>query len=120
MTHRLETQRPPVKEHARANSRWEARGYDDLKHPVWGEPGTVESPEPPEVVAATTATAGIPGTWGPPGCTVPANQVAVMNGSITAVPDTAWTTGQHMQTQTAGAAGRVCWTGSAWVGGAAP
>jgi hypothetical protein len=45
-----------------------------------------------------------------------------MNGvpyTIKASPLTAWTTGQYMQTATAGAPGRVTWTGTAWVGGVA-
>ena len=69
---------------------------------------------------ATGATAGIPGSWTPAGSAVPANQAAVIGSTITASPATPWTTGQYVQTQTAGAAGRVTWTGSAWVGGAAP
>ena len=67
---------------------------------------------------ATGATAGIPGTWTPPGSTPPASPAA-MTG-IVASPGTAWTSGQYVQTGTAGAAGRTTWTGSAWVGGAAP
>ena len=76
---------------------------------------------------ARTATAGIPGTWGPAGLkppvTPPATQTDVIQGkpvAVTASPTSAWTTGQYVQTQTAGAAGRVCWTGSNWVGGVAP
>jgi hypothetical protein len=77
----------------------------------------------PAAVYATGATAGIPGSWTPAGSIVPATQTAVMTGkplTITATPGTAWTTGQYVQTQTAGASGRVSWTGTAWVGGAAP
>lgn len=70
------------------------------------------------VVPATGATAGIPGTFTPPGSTPPAN-VAGMAG-ITASPATPWTTGQFVQTGTAGAAGRSSWSGTDWVGGAAP
>jgi hypothetical protein len=70
------------------------------------------------VVPATGATAGIPGTFTPPGSTPPAN-VAGMTG-IVASPTTPWTTGQFVQTGTAGAAGRATWTGSGWVGGVAP
>ena len=43
-----------------------------------------------------------------------------MSGGIVANPLTPWTSGQFVQTGTAGAAGRVTWSGSAWVGGAAP
>jgi hypothetical protein len=77
----------------------------------------------PAAIYASGATAGIPGSWTPASCIVPASQTAVMAGyprTITASPGTAWTTGQYVQTLTAGAAGRVCWTGTAWVGGAAP
>lgn len=77
-------------------------------------PSLWEAAGPP----ATGATAGIPGTWTPPGSAPPAN-VASMGG-IVATPATPWTTGQFMQTATAGAAGRCTWTGSAWVGGVAP
>jgi hypothetical protein len=75
---------------------------------------------PPVVVPATGATAGIPGSWTPAGCTPPADVAAVQGGAIVATPQTGWTTGQFVQTQTAGAAGRCCWTGTDWVGGAAP
>jgi hypothetical protein len=77
----------------------------------------------PAAVYATGATAGIPGAWTPAGSIAPRTQADAMAGkptTITASPATAWTTGQYVQTQTAGAPGRVCWTGSAWVGGAAP
>jgi hypothetical protein len=77
----------------------------------------------PARVYAAGANAGIPGAWTPAGAVVPATQLDVMQGKpvpIVASPGTAWTTGQFVQTATAGAPGRVCWTGSAWVGGAAP
>jgi hypothetical protein len=67
---------------------------------------------------ATGATAGTPGTFTPGGSTPPAN-VAGMTG-LTASPATAWTTGQYVQTQTAGSAGEAHWTGSAWASGMAP
>lgn len=116
---RLDTQRPPRTKHVRPNARQYARGYDTVPHDTWGEASTV----PPTPTWATGATAGIPGTWTPGGSVVPADQTSVMTGNpvpITASPATAWTTGQYVQTQTAGAAGRVCWTGTSWVGGAAP
>ena len=69
---------------------------------------------------ATGATAGIPGTWQPAGATPPANLVALQSGSVVATPNTGWTSGQYVQTGTAGAAGRATWTGTGWVGGAAP
>jgi hypothetical protein len=69
-------------------------------------------------IPATGATAGIPGTWTPPGST-PRSSPATMSG-IVASPATAWTSGQYVQTLTEGAAGRTTWTGTGWVGGVAP
>jgi hypothetical protein len=74
-------------------------------------------------VVATGATAGIPGSWTPAGSAAPYTVADLQGGrpvTVTATPGTAWTTGQFVQTSTAGAAGRACWTGSGWVGGAAP
>jgi hypothetical protein len=113
---RLDTMRPPTRLHVRKNYRYYMRGYDTSLHEPWGDSITGGGTALP----ATTAYAGIPGDWGPVGCAVPAAQANVIGSSIVAVPTTPWTTGQHVQTLTAGAAGRVCWTGSAWVGGAAP
>jgi hypothetical protein len=87
-------------------------GYYEASYP----PSLFAPPLPP----ATGATAGIPGTWTPPGSQVPPNLAAVTSWGIVASPATAWTSGQFVQTGTAGAAGRATWTGSAWVGGAAP
>jgi hypothetical protein len=116
MTNRLDTQRQPSKLHVRKNPRRMARGYDVTPHEIWGDSyaggGTA--------LPATTGYAGIPGDFGPVGCAIPATQAAIIGSSIVAVPSTAWTTGQYVQSQVAGAAGRACWTGSAWVGGAAP
>jgi hypothetical protein len=87
-------------------------GYYDTSYPpsVW---------EPP-VIPATGATAGTPGTWTPPGSTPPASSSGATSAGIVATPLTAWTTGQYVQGTLAGAAGRMCWTGTAWVGGVAP
>jgi hypothetical protein len=73
-----------------------------------------------ETTPATGAAAGTPGTWTPAGADPPADVAALQASSITASPATPWTTGQYVQTATAGAAGQACWTGSGWVGGAAP
>lgn len=81
-------------------------------------PSLYAPPPPPVVVPATGASAGIPGTFTPPGSTPPAN-VAGMTGII-ATPATPWTSGQYVQTGTTGAAGRTAWSGTNWVGGAAP
>jgi hypothetical protein len=87
-------------------------------------PGYYEASYPPSVLhpapRATGATAGIPGAWTPPGSQVPPNPAAVTSWGVVASPATPWTSGQFVQTGVAGAAGRVTWTGSAWVGGAAP
>ena len=90
-----------------------APGYYDQSYP----PSLWEDTTPP-VVPATGATAGIPGTWTPPGSTPPASVATI--GAVTASPTTPWTTGQFVQTATAGAAGRATWSGSGWVGGVAP
>lgn len=114
---RLELQKSPSKLHARKNNRDYVRGYDTNPHDTWGESlfGVGQPPAP-----ATGATAGIPGSWTPAGAAAPANLSAVAAAGIVASPATPWTTGQFVQTATAGAPGRVTWTGSAWVGGVAP
>lgn len=114
---RLDTMRTPSRLHARKNARWYLRGYDDSTHEVWGDSVVAgSSPKP----AVSTGYAGIPGSFGPDGSALPATAAAVIGSSIVAVPDTPWTTGQFIQTATAGAAGRVSWSGTAWVSGAAP
>jgi hypothetical protein len=73
---------------------------------------------PPNVdkgaVAATGATAGMPGYFTPTGATTPAN-LAALTG-ITASPNTAWTAGQYVITADHIGAH---WSGSAWVVGVA-
>jgi hypothetical protein len=71
---------------------------------------------------SSTATAGTPGTWGPVGSTPPssvANLIAGTPAIVTASPATAWTTGQYVQTGTAGTPGQAHWSGTAWVAGTA-
>lgn len=78
---------------------------------------------PPVAVPSTGATAGIPGTWTPPGSTPPATAADLAAGvpnAVVANPATPWTSGQYVQTATAGVAGRASWSGTDWVGGAAP
>jgi hypothetical protein len=73
-------------------------------------------------VAATGATAGIPGTWTPSGSSPPASVAALIAEDpeeVIATPLTAWTTGQYIQTQTAGVPGRAHWNSTAWVAGVA-
>lgn len=90
-----------------------ARYYDESLPPsLWG--GTDQG------VPSRGATAGIPGSWTPAGSTPPADPAALGRGNVVASPATAWTSGQYVQTRTTGPAGRATWTGTAWVGGAAP
>jgi hypothetical protein len=65
--------------------------------------------------AATTATAGKPGFYGPTGAANPANLAAM--SSITAIPSTNWTVGQFVNVADAS---RAYWSGSAWVAGVHP
>jgi hypothetical protein len=68
------------------------------------------------------ATAGVPGSWTPAGSSPPATVAALIAGTpnaVTASPATAWTTGQYVQTGTAGVPGQAHWSGTAWVAGAA-
>lgn len=105
---------PPARDVKRPNQRW------DRQRPSTRGAGPTDdhgNPDPSPGMA-TGATAGIPGTWTPTGGLPPADPASM--GGIVASPATPWTTGQYVQTQLAGAAGRTCWTGSAWVGGAAP
>lgn len=72
---------------------------------------------------ATGATAGIPGSFTPGGSITPDSPAMLAQNNpvrVTASPATPWTTGQYVQTATAGAAGRASWSGSNWVSGAAP
>ena len=76
-----------------------------------------------DLVPATGATAGIPGTWTPAGSVRPdsvPDLVAGVPNAVVASPTTAWTAGQFVQTATIGAAGRATWSGTSWVGGVAP
>jgi len=97
-----------------------------LEDLLYGDPATL--PAPDDVLdlfssggaaLATGATAGIPGTWTPGGSGVPASVTALQGASISASPNTAWTTGQYVQTGTAGVSGQAHWSGSAWVSGVA-
>lgn len=66
----------------------------------------------PGTTAATGATAGSPGSFTPPGSTVPADLAAL--STLTATPATAWTTGQHV---ILGDASHAHWNGTAWASG---
>jgi hypothetical protein len=83
-----------------------------------------EESYPPSVLGyASGATAGIPGSWSPAGAIAPKSPAELSQGyplAVTANPATPWTTGQYVQTATAGIPGRATWTGTNWVSGAAP
>lgn len=64
---------------------------------------------------ATGADAGAPGTFTPEGSHTPAD-LAALDG-VTANPETAWTTGQHV---VLGDTSTAYWDGTAWVAGTAP
>jgi hypothetical protein len=70
-------------------------------------------------VDATGATAGTPGTWTPSGSVPPASVAALQSSSIVASPATAWTTGQFVQTGTAGTSGQAYWDADSWESGVA-
>jgi hypothetical protein len=65
------------------------------------------------------ASAGAPGTWVPSSAPMPASVAALQASAIAANPTTPWTSGQYVQTGTAGAAGEAHWDGTAWVAGRA-
>lgn len=70
-------------------------------------------PEPPdEGTPATGAIAGTPGTFTPAGATPPADLAAC--ASLTATPNAAWATGQHV---VLGDATHAHWDGAAWAAG---
>jgi hypothetical protein len=103
----------------------------DLEAALYGDTvGSAHLPTPDEVLGmfgggaalATGATAGTPGTWTPSGSALP-NDVASLQGAspaIVASPNTAWATGEYVQTETAGAPGQAHWNGTAWIAGPTP
>jgi hypothetical protein len=105
----------------------DAAALTSLEDLLYGDPATL--PAPDDVLAlfegsggaglATGATAGTPGTWTPGGNTAPASVSALQASGITASPNTAWATGEYVQTGTAGVSGQAHWSGSAWVAGVA-
>jgi hypothetical protein len=64
---------------------------------------------------ATGATAGAPGTWIPANADVPDSLTATKAG-VTAIPATAWTTGQYMLL---GDGTYAHWDGTTWAAGKA-
>lgn len=85
---------------------------------AWVQKMSARAATLPPAVAATGATAGTPGTWTPNQSTPPASVAAI--GAVVASPATVWSTGQYVQTGTAGTAGQAYWSGSAWTAGKAP
>lgn len=106
----------------------DAAGLADLEDILYGASAAAKLPTPDEVLAlfsggaplATGANAGSPGSWTPGGSTPPASVAALQGSSIVASPAASWTTGQYVQTGTAGSAGEAYWNGSAWVAGRKP
>jgi hypothetical protein len=70
--------------------------------------------KPASTITATSATAGNPGHYLPAGAANPANLAAL--STVTAVPTTAWTTGQFVNLADAS---KAHWTSSAWASGEA-
>ena len=125
---------------------WGVGPYDDVIADAAGDPSflpspldpgdhlyvaftTVEPPTPtdgcvplvaPTTTPATGAVAGVPGHWTPSGSTPPATLAALQGGSVIASPQTAWTTGEYVQTGTGGAAGQAHWDGDSWEASTAP
>lgn len=106
-----------------------ASGLQALEAELYGGTGgEAQLPLPDEVITllggtatpATGATEGAPGTWTPAGATPPADVAALQASGIVASPATVWTTGNYMQTGTAGVAGQAHWDSAAWVAGKAP
>ncbi|AOQ27066.1 hypothetical protein SEA_BRATAYLOR_16 [Streptomyces phage Brataylor] len=70
-----------------------------------------------DVIAASGATAGAPGSWLPSGAVAPANLAALQGSSVTPSPDaTAWTTGQYVDL---GDGSDAYWDGDSWASGQA-
>lgn len=67
-------------------------------------------------VAATGATAGIPGLFTPANSDAPDTLVALQASGVTASPATAWTAGQYVELDDGT---HAHWTGTAWAAGAA-
>lgn len=86
----------------------------DASEAYWDGNSWEQGRKAASVIAATSASTGIPGHYNPTGAANPANLAAM--SSVTAVPTTAWTTGQYVNVADGT---RAHWTGSAWAVGAA-
>jgi hypothetical protein len=87
----------------------------DNTEAYWDGDSWVEGRAPGDVVVASGATAGTPGTYTPTGAQPPDNLDDT--AGLTASPTTAWTTGQRI---VLGDATTAYWNGTAWVAGTAP
>jgi hypothetical protein len=106
---------------ATPSTNWDADSYvilDDGSRARWNGTAWVAWSESGATLS-TGATAGTPGTWTPPGSEAPETVAELQASDIVASPATAWTTGQNVQTQTAGAPGQAHWSGTAWLSGPA-
>lgn len=70
----------------------------------------------PEEGEATGATAGLPGIWTPAGAVRPYDLDALQDDPVTASPNTAWTTGQHV---VLGDGSFTHWDSNSWESGKA-
>lgn len=81
----------------------------------------VQPPAPTQgahaIVPATGATAGEPGTWTPANAGPFMNLAALQAASVTATPNAAWSTGEHV---VLGDGSHAYWDGAAWAAGDAP
>jgi len=85
---------------------------------VWVQNMKTRSGQLPPTTDPTGATAGTPGTFTPPGSTVPADLAALtaISPPVAASPTTAWTTGEYVNLGT----GSAYWDGAAYATGMAP
>lgn len=83
----------------------------ELEWSIDGSP-KIDPPDARDVIAATGATAGSPGSFTPAGATTPADLADLSD--VTASPATAWTTGQHVVTADST---HAHWDGAAWATG---
>lgn len=79
--------------------------------PLKGKYTIIDPAGDPIEVVATTATAGVPGYFGPTGATPPADLAALQASAITASPSTAWNAAEYV---ILGDASRATWSGTAW------
>lgn len=86
----------------------------DGSHAYWDGNSWELGEKPATVITATGAVAGIPGHYTPTGAANPANLAAM--STVTAVPTTAWTTGQYVNVADGT---KAHWSGTDWAADAA-